>query len=84
MNITKKIFFFLILVVILGFGLSEFMPRERKIEKIDTSLRVGSGDDMTGLLLEQIISTSKEMNIDNLHTAEKNEDIILDFTFKDC
>ena len=84
MNITKKTLFFFILVVILGSGLPRFMAREERIEKSDMRLRVGSGDDITGLLLEQIINTSKQVGINSLHATEKNEDILFDFTFKDC
>lgn len=84
MNITKKIFFFFILVMVLGLGLSKFMPKEKKIEQTDIRLRIGSGDDITGLLLEQIINKSKEMSTDSPYTIEEKEAALFDFTFKDC
>ena len=70
--------------MVLGLGLSKFMPKEKKIEKTDIRLRIGSGDDITGLLLEQIINKSKEMSTDSPYTIEEKEDTLFDFTFKDC
>ena len=81
MNTNKRIVLFFSFLIILGLGVSYYMPKEKKI--VNTGLRIGSGDDITGLLLEKIIETSKSMNIENLNAAE-DELSLFDFTFKDC
>lgn len=83
MNTNKRILIFFTFIIILGLGISRYMPREKKIEKTTIGLRIGSGDDITGLLLERIIETSKSMNIENVNVAE-DEVSLFDFTFKDC
>lgn len=83
MKINKNIFVLcFLLVLVLGF--TRFMPREREILKTDIGLRIGSGDDITGLLLKQIISTSKDIGIEGIDVTEKNEEVLHNFTFKDC
>lgn len=84
MNTNKKIFIFFLFLLITGLGFSHFMPREKEVEKTTRGLRIGSGDDITGLLLEQIIKVSKDISIDNIDVAKENKDIFHDFTFKDC
>lgn len=84
MNVNKNVFIVCIFLLVLGLNFSDFMPRERKILKTDIGLRIGSGDDITGLLLKQIISISKEIGIEGIDVAEGNEEILHNFTFKDC
>ncbi|MBU5436545.1 hypothetical protein KQI42_00915 [Tissierella sp. MSJ-40] len=60
------------------------MPREKEIKNTDIGLRIGSGDDITGLLLKQIIKTSKNIGIESIDVTEENEEILHDFIFKDC
>lgn len=84
MNTNKKIFLFFLFLLIIGLGFLYFMPREEEVEKTTRGLRIGSGDDITGLLLEQIIKVRKDISIDNIDVAKENEDIFHDFTFKDC
>lgn len=84
MNTNKKAFIFFLLLLILGLGFSYFMPREEKNENTSIGLRIGSGDDITGLLLKQILKTNKDIEIDKIDIADENEGILYDFTFKDC
>ncbi|CAK7086942.1 hypothetical protein KQI38_14435 [Tissierella carlieri] len=84
MNTTKRIFLFFLLLLILGLGFSKFMPREEKVKNTIIGLRIGSGDDITGLLLEKIIRTSKNIGIDSIGITEGKEEVLSDFTFKDC
>lgn len=84
MNTNKKLIIFFLLIFILGLGLSHLMPSEKKIGNTTTGLRIGSGDDITGLLLEHIIKASKDMRIESIDATEENEDVFYDFTFKDC
>lgn len=80
MNTSKKLIIFFIFVIIIGMGFANFMPKEENVENTRKGLRIGSGDDITGLLLEQILKTSKDININ----IEDKEDVYFDFTFKDC
>lgn len=84
MNTNKKIFLFFLFLLIIGLGFLYFMPREEEVEKTTRGLRIGSGDDITGLLLEHIIKASKDMRIESIDATEENEDVFYDFTFKDC
>lgn len=84
MNTTKRLPFFFLLIIILGLLFSNLMPREKKIENRNIGLRVGSGDDITGLLLKEIIKTSKNISIDSIEVEEEKGDVLFDFTFKDC
>lgn len=59
------------------------MPKE-EAKKISTGLRIGVGDDITGVLLKQIIKTNKDINVNSMENTEENKDILYDFTFKDC
>jgi hypothetical protein len=84
MNINKNIFLLWFFLLVLGLGFSQFMPREKEILNTDIGLRIGSGDDITGLLLKQIIRTSKDIGIEGIDVTEGNEEVLHDFTFKDC
>lgn len=84
MNINKNIFILCFFLLVLGLGFSQFMPREKEISNTDIGLRIGSGDDITGLLLKQIIRSSKDIGIEGIDVTEGNEEILHDFTFKDC
>ena len=84
MNVNKNVFIVCVFLLVLGLSFSYFMPREKKVLKTDIGLRIGSGDDITGLLLKQIISTSKNIGIEGIDVAEGNEEILHNFTFKDC
>lgn len=81
---TNKNIFILCFFLILGLGFTWFLPREKKVLKTDIGLRIGSGDDITGLLLKQIISRSKDISIEDIGIIERNEEVLHDFTFKDC
>jgi hypothetical protein len=83
MKINKNIFI-LCFFLILGLGFSWFLPREKKILETDIGLRIGSGDDITGLLLKQIISRTKGISIEDIGVTGKDEEILHNFTFKDC
>nr|WP_313755696.1 hypothetical protein [Tissierella sp.] len=82
MNINKKILVFSVLLLTLGLCAYYFMPQE-ETNNTSAGLRIGSGDDITGLLLEQVIRTNKITNIENIDIVG-DEDIFHDFTFKDC
>lgn len=82
MNITKRIFLFFLIVLIIGMGVSYLMPDEEKKDDM-TALRIGSGDDITGLLLKEIIQNGKNTDSANLHVSG-DTDVFFDFTFKDC
>jgi hypothetical protein len=84
MNTNKKILLFFLFLLILGLGFFHFMPREKEIRNTDIGLRIGSGDDITGLLLKQIIKTSKNIGIESIDATGENEEILHDFIFKDC
>lgn len=83
MNTTKKILLFFLIFVIFGFTIFLYMPKEEKIENLSSMLKIGAGDDITGLLLEKIIETSKELKIKNTGILD-DESLFFDFTFKDC
>ena len=51
MNTSKKLIIFLFYIII-GLGFANFMPKEENENKVRKGLRIGSGDDITGLLLE--------------------------------
>ena len=59
------------------------MPREGKTDNSTLSLRIGAGDDITGLLLERIIQTGQDIKIDSSNNTP-NESLFYDFAFKDC
>lgn len=82
MNITKKIFFFFLMVLVTGLGVSYLMPGEEKKDDL-AALRIGSGDDITGILLQEIIQNRKSTDSADLHISG-DTDIFFDFTFKDC
>lgn len=82
MNITKKIFLFFLMVLITCLGVSYLMPGEEKKGDL-TALRIGSGDDITGLLLKEIVQNRKSIDSGNLHISGDTE-VFFDFTFKDC
>lgn len=83
MNTNKRIFLFFTFIIILGLGISHYMPREKKLEKTTVGLRIGSGDDVTDLLLQRIIEISKSMDIKNINAVDEKGKLF-DFTFKDC
>lgn len=82
MNITKKILLFFLMVLVTGLGVSYLMPDEEKKDDL-AALRIGSGDDITGLLLQEIIQNRKSTDSADLHISG-DTDIFFDFTFKDC
>lgn len=59
------------------------MPKEKQMENAEIGLRIGAGDDITGLLLQQIIETKKNISIKGINPME-GETILQDFSFKDC
>ncbi|MDR7857483.1 MAG: hypothetical protein RIN63_12925 [Tissierella sp.] len=83
MNTNKRILIFFSLIIMLGLGISHYIPREQQIENTDLGLRIGSGADITGLLLQRIIETNESMDIKNINAVDEEEKLF-DFTFKDC
>ncbi|MBU5255446.1 hypothetical protein AAK964_00165 [Tissierella praeacuta] len=82
MNINKKMLVFYMFLLILGLCAYYFMPQE-ETNNTSIGLRIGAGDDITGLLLKQIIRTNKVTNIEAVDIVG-DEDVFHDFTFKDC
>ena len=83
MNKNKVITFFCC-ILILAMVPSCSIPREKQTLNADIGLRIGSGDDITGLLLKQIIGADKDIEIENIQAVGESEEVLQDFTFKDC
>lgn len=84
MNTNQKLFLFFLVICIIGIGSIFILPKEEYVANTDMSLRIGAGDDITGLLLQQIMRTSNNMGRENLTKGEAQKRIFEDFTFKDC
>ena len=73
MDTTKRIILFLFIVLLLATGLSVSLYRDKHAEAAEAVLRVGAGDDVTGLLMEDLIESTRDTVLD----IELN-------TFMDC
>ena len=82
MSINKRRYCVLIIALIAGFCTISLLPKDIKRLNTGNDLRVGAGDDTSGLLLKQIIKISKDMGID---TTIAYEDSNLEaYEFQDC
>lgn len=82
MSINKRIIAMTIFTLILGFSAIFLFPKEQTIIKAENHLRIGAGDDTTGLLLNYIMKISEEMETPSIVT---DRDASLDaLQFKDC
>lgn len=83
MNMLKKIILFFLAFLIVGLTVFLYLPREEKADNSTETLRIGAGDDITGLLLEKIIDVGEEVKIEATNNDLK-ESLFNDYTFKDC
>lgn len=83
-DINQKMILTCLFLFIIGIGAFFFLPKERYLRNMDTGLRIGSGDDITGLLLQHIVQTSKRMGGEDFIESGDNEEFIQSFEFKDC
>lgn len=81
MNITKRIAFVVIFTLIIGFSVISLFPKEPIITKGTNRLRIGTGDDASGLLLKQIKNISENVEIDTVTDGDLNLETL---QFKDC
>lgn len=82
MNINKKIGIVLISTFIIGLSTIFLLPKETTKIRAEVDLRVGAGDDTSGLLLNQIEALSKEKGKN--YIVNQNSSDIETFEFKDC
>lgn len=82
-DINKKIFLSCLFLFIIGIGAFLLLPKEESLRNIEAGLRIGSGDDITGLLLESIVKVSKNMDVEGFISTEDLGGI-KSFEFKDC
>ena len=54
MSITKKIGIFMVTFVLAGLLISVVFPKEEK-RNADALIRIGSGDDISGILMEETV-----------------------------
>ena len=74
-NFYKKITIVFALILIVGLLSINFLPQEESRSHTYNSLRVGAGDDMTGVLLEEVLE---------LYEGSSSQLIMEDYSFKDC
>lgn len=82
MNINKKIYIVLVIILIVGFTTISLLPKELNRLNTGNNLRIGAGDDTSSLLLKQIKKVSKDMDI-NTTINDKTSDIET-YEFNDC
>lgn len=81
MGLNGRIKLFALVILIIGLGAYYFLPRENHEANREGTLRIGAGDDITGLLLKRIIELNKDEQVNNLLPVEGDLEF---FTFKDC
>lgn len=82
-NYGKKIGVFFVLILIVGLLSLKLLPKEKEVPPSDMGLRVGAGDDITGVLLHEIIKSYGDKT--NKPTKSLEDDMFLhNYTFKDC
>lgn len=81
MHIMKKLMLLVSIFLALGLGFLFYMSEEETKNSHDI-LRIGAGDDVTGLLLEEIMAEDKD--IIDLASLDENGDLLDGFAFKDC
>lgn len=83
MNKNKKNF----LIAVFGLSLLGILGARFIGEKdlnSNMKLKIGAGDDITGIVLQEIVEISGSENIEEVNSLENNEETIEEFTFKDC
>ena len=74
-NFYRKLIIIFALILIVGLLSINFLPQEESRSGMESSLRVGAGDDMTGVLLEEVLE---------LYEGSSSQLIMEDYSFKDC
>lgn len=86
MSITKKMVLVIVCTLSISLSIVLLFPKELTTGKGANHLRIGAGDDASGLLLEQIKSINKSIEIDTIIDEDiVNEGSKLEtLQFKDC
>lgn len=83
-NYYKQIAIFFVLIIAVGLFAMKFLPQEKEIPRSENRLRVGAGDDITGILLDEIIKLYEDLPTKPTNLSEE-DDVSIDFySFKDC
>ncbi len=94
MGLNGRIKLIALIILVIGISSYYFLPRENHETNKEGTLKIGAGDDITGLLLKRIIELNKAeqrsnfLSIENKDEEVNNllsvkEDLEL-YTFKDC
>lgn len=81
---NNKILIFFVLIILVGVLSLKFLPQEKNIPPSDTGLRIGAGDDVTGLLVEEIIKFYGDNNVNKPIISSEDDVLLHNYTFKDC
>lgn len=85
MSKMKRILLFSSMLLILGLGVVFYIRPEEEMDNASDVLRIGAGDDITGLLLEKIIEIEDDgIEMENVDSGTEEESTLFNFTFKDC
>lgn len=79
---NNKILILFALIVLVGVFSFKFLPREESISRSESGLRIGAGDDVTGIILDEIIGLYNPSN--KAVIPSENKFFMEDYSFKDC
>lgn len=82
MSIQKRIFLVGLCGLLAGLFIQFCFPHEPQKNTM-AQLRMGAGDDASGLLLRQIMSVAQENDLLDAETAD-SQAVMESFEFKDC
>lgn len=83
-NYNGKIAIFFVLIILVGLLSLKLLPQEIDVPPSDIGLRLGAGDDITGLLVKEIIKSYADNNTNKPIISSEDDINLHNFTFKDC
>ena len=87
MNINRKILVVLSVAIMIGVFIAAYFPHDQYTNK-NSRLRVGSGQDITGVLLEEISKTALNLGDEQIFSSNNDESekasLIDTYMFVDC
>ena len=81
---NNKILIFFVLIILVGVLSLKFLPQEKNIPPSDTGLRIGAGDDVTGILVEEILKSYGDNKTNKPIISTEDNKLLDNYTFKDC
>ncbi len=81
MGLNGRIKLIALIILVIGLSAYYFLPRENHEANREGTLKIGAGDDITGLLLKNIIELNKAEQDTKFLSVEDELEF---FTFKDC